>query len=278
MPDVKNHRASWLQAFHSGISESQRKANIEATASDSDTMEIITVSPDETGTRSKPAGQRCGTGVVRTISKKQVDFILKLLMIKDLSTLNILPGQTIDPSLVHTMGIKGGSALIEKLLALPAKPIHSVTILNQGSSKQIAFLKSLMQDTNTTESDVNRNYSSISEAISALILVKKNMPKEDSVTITNGVYSNGTTIIRAYKARQSDRILSKELKGNKEDGYYYEYLGMAERFITKDFKRMSMEEAKQFGKLTGTCCVCGIELTDPDSQNKGIGPYCEKNF
>ena len=32
------------------------------------------------------------------------------------------------------------------------------------------------------------------------------------------------------------------------------------------------------GKLTGRCCCCGRELTDPTSVERGIGPICEANW
>jgi len=32
------------------------------------------------------------------------------------------------------------------------------------------------------------------------------------------------------------------------------------------------------GKLTGRCCCCGRELTDPVSVERGIGPICEANW
>jgi hypothetical protein len=38
--------------------------------------------------------------------------------------------------------------------------------------------------------------------------------------------------------------------------------------------RMSLEEAKEFGKVYGTCCVCGRTLTNETSIEEGIGPVC----
>lgn len=34
------------------------------------------------------------------------------------------------------------------------------------------------------------------------------------------------------------------------------------------------QTAKEYGKLTGICCCCGRELTDPNSIEQGIGPIC----
>jgi hypothetical protein len=43
--------------------------------------------------------------------------------------------------------------------------------------------------------------------------------------------------------------------------------------------RMTLEEAKAWGALYGTCCVCGATLTKEASIAAGIGPVCsEKGF
>lgn len=41
---------------------------------------------------------------------------------------------------------------------------------------------------------------------------------------------------------------------------------------------MTFEEAKAFGAVYGTCCVCGRTLTDENSIEAGIGPICAKKF
>lgn len=38
--------------------------------------------------------------------------------------------------------------------------------------------------------------------------------------------------------------------------------------------RMTVDEAAEFGKLYGWCCVCGRRLTNEDSIANGIGPIC----
>jgi hypothetical protein len=42
--------------------------------------------------------------------------------------------------------------------------------------------------------------------------------------------------------------------------------------------RMTLDEAKEFGALYGTCCVCGRTLTNEDSIAAGIGPVCARQF
>lgn len=41
---------------------------------------------------------------------------------------------------------------------------------------------------------------------------------------------------------------------------------------------MKLEEAKAFGALYGTCCVCGRTLTDENSIAAGVGPVCAEKF
>lgn len=42
--------------------------------------------------------------------------------------------------------------------------------------------------------------------------------------------------------------------------------------------KMTLDEAKAFGALYGTCCNCGRMLTNEESIAAGIGPICAKGF
>lgn len=42
--------------------------------------------------------------------------------------------------------------------------------------------------------------------------------------------------------------------------------------------RMDLDAAKNYGKETGQCLVCGRTLTNPDSIEAGIGPICASRF
>lgn len=37
---------------------------------------------------------------------------------------------------------------------------------------------------------------------------------------------------------------------------------------------ITLDEAKEFGALYGTCCVCARTLTNEESISQGIGPVC----
>lgn len=41
---------------------------------------------------------------------------------------------------------------------------------------------------------------------------------------------------------------------------------------------MTIDEAKHYGKVTGTCCVCARKLRNPVSIEAGIGPKCAQRF
>lgn len=88
-----------------------------------------------------------------------------------------------------------------------------------------------------------------------------------------GMYRDGEgTILRCYLGQQSGRMLVKALR--EQDGEYrYEYLGAATRFL-RGAERLPLAEAKEFGRMSGTCCVCARRLDNPESVDAGIGPVC----
>ena len=42
--------------------------------------------------------------------------------------------------------------------------------------------------------------------------------------------------------------------------------------------RLTLDEAKTYGRRTGTCCCCGATLTNAVSIEAGIGPICAQGF
>lgn len=54
---------------------------------------------------------------------------------------------------------------------------------------------------------------------------------------------------------------------------YFEYAPGAIRQLDQSH-RLTLEQAKEFGALYGTCCVCGRTLTNETSIEAGIGPTC----
>ncbi len=90
-----------------------------------------------------------------------------------------------------------------------------------------------------------------------------------------GMYRDGEgTIYRVYLGQQSGKMLVKQVVGDKASGYSYEYMGAAAYRLPAGVSPLSLEKAKQWGRMTGTCCVCARRLDNPESVDAGIGPVC----
>ncbi len=91
--------------------------------------------------------------------------------------------------------------------------------------------------------------------------------------LEEGMYRVGEDIFKVYRTRDKNILVTKTLT---EDGF--EYTGMKPlKFITIAH-RMTLDEAKEYGKVTGTCCVCAAKLTNEESIANGIGPVCGSKF
>lgn len=108
----------------------------------------------------------------------------------------------------------------------------------------------------------------------ATVAAPCNDPEPDA-----GMYRRGEDIVRVYLGQQSGKMLLKRLVEDpgSEHGWSYEYEGRAS-YKLKDATPLPLEEAKQFGRMTGTCCVCARRLDVPESVEAGIGPVCAKRF
>lgn len=92
-------------------------------------------------------------------------------------------------------------------------------------------------------------------------------PKKTGDGLTEGMYKLNDQI---YKVRRSEAGYLYALLLT-EDGF--QFAKGAIRNI-KPEHRMTLEEAKAYGRQTGTCCQCGRELTNETSIREGIGPVC----
>jgi hypothetical protein len=91
--------------------------------------------------------------------------------------------------------------------------------------------------------------------------------------VAEGMYRDPDgAIFKAQRTRQHDRLYAKRLVV-RPDGGTFEFESGLIRRIRPEW-RMTVEEAAQFGKLYGWCCVCGAKLTDEKSIAAGIGPVC----
>lgn len=69
----------------------------------------------------------------------------------------------------------------------------------------------------------------------------------------------------------------RELKNGKVRTHEFEHAPGALRLLTADM-RMTIDEAMEWGKLYGSCCRCGLTLTDEGSIADGVGPICKNKI
>lgn len=152
-----------------------------------------------------------------------------------------------------------------------------------ASEAQIKFLRSLLVEKIEDEAksaaavawlDTHK----LSKATaSAKITEYKAMPSvrkafNSTPELDEGMYKVGDDIFKVYFT-QAGHIATKQLT---EDGF--EYTGRKPLAVIKPEHRMTLDEAKEYGKVTGTCCNCGRLLTNEESIANGIGPICATKF
>ena len=88
-----------------------------------------------------------------------------------------------------------------------------------------------------------------------------------------GMYVKDGVAFRVKRSTQGRLYASRynPLGLTKSDRFVFE--GGAIFRLSAD-NRMTLAEAQQAGHEFGICCVCGAELSDPVSVERGIGPIC----
>ena len=154
-----------------------------------------------------------------------------------------------------------------------------------ASNAQISYLRSLLITRVEDEAESQRFVDWLDrkghtlDKVTASQKIRKYapMPEVRSIfaatpALDEGMYKVGEDIFKVYFT-QAGHIATKQLT---EDGF--EYRGRKPlNFITAEH-RMTLDEAKAYGKVTGTCCNCGRTLTNEESIEAGIGPICASKF
>lgn len=92
--------------------------------------------------------------------------------------------------------------------------------------------------------------------------------------ITEGMYTvDGQPWKVQHTRADHTRLYAKRLDVIDGKGTW-EYVTGGLSVIRSQGVAMTLEEAQAFGKLYGICAVCGAELTDETSIERGIGPVC----
>lgn len=133
------------------------------------------------------------------------------------------------------------------------------------------FLLSLRQQVKAGRTLSDRQYAGAKKCMDR----EKPRPAAPRVEVTEGMYR--TSEGRIFKVQRavhgSGNLYAKELLGS-GDSWRFEYAQGAVRKLKIEDK-LTLEQAREFGALYGTCMVCGRTLTDEVSISHGIGPICE---
>lgn len=94
----------------------------------------------------------------------------------------------------------------------------------------------------------------------------------DKVT-EDGMYKVGDQIFKVQWNQERSHLYAKALQKDEDGKWFFSFVPGGLHRIRPEHK-MSKEDAKSFGALYGTCCVCGKTLTNEESIDRGIGPVC----
>lgn len=160
----------------------------------------------------------------------------------------------------------------------------TVTATATATDKQVGFITKLLGERELTET----NRGSVDRALARGISKREasqmidwlmTLPRKSSTGgAVEGMHKFGGVIFKVQRAvHGSGNLYAKALVEDGAGGWVFEYAPGAVRNLSEATK-LSLEEAKQFGVLYGTCCVCGRTLTNEDSIADGIGPVCATKF
>lgn len=110
---------------------------------------------------------------------------------------------------------------------------------------------------------------------------KRNAEREQATTanpVTEcGIYRNGDGVFRV-KQSKAGRFYAERFVPNadsKSERFCYERGAI---YGLTPEHRLTLAQAVELGAQHGVCVVCGAELTDPTSIERGIGPVCAKKI
>lgn len=149
-----------------------------------------------------------------------------------------------------------------------------------ATEKQVAFIQRLAAERGVDVPAVSSKKAA-SATIESLLAMPKAAPAshpdaQPAGEATEGMHKIGDEIFKVQKAvHGSGHLYAKRLVPG--DGFGAKATFVYAPGVLKTLSaatKMTLEEAKAFGALYGTCCVCGRTLTNETSIEAGIGPVC----
>lgn len=168
-------------------------------------------------------------------------------------------------------------------IVVAEQPVRKSTPATGASEKQMTFLASLIERKGYTEAAAGIADLTARQASNLIDILLKmaDAPRPTAPAVTrtsrvelaDGMYLKDGVVYKIQHAvHGSGRQYAKQLDGNT---FTYAQ-GAITRLTAED--KMTLEQAKEYGALYGTCCVCGRTLTDEKSIEAGIGPICAGKF
>jgi hypothetical protein len=228
-------------------------------------------------TRYATPGQKCGTGVVRVLSEKQVRFIKSLMAGRDTAKLIMLPGS----ETITYMSLRGASDLIDRLLACPVKKDATVRM---ASEKQLSFVESLLSQKDVPAGSVewfDKHKDSITgEAAKGMIErllsapVKAAQIDPKSVDLLDGRYAieNEDGELRFYVVRTAKSSGRQHISVMASDTLHF-IGGNAGKAVMAKIAADS-DAGPRYGREIGKCYRCHRALTQAHTRAAGIGDDC----
>ncbi|GAA0955750.1 hypothetical protein GCM10009560_79550 [Nonomuraea longicatena] len=101
-------------------------------------------------------------------------------------------------------------------------------------------------------------------------------PAKPVQIVEAGFYKLGEKYFEVRESK-AGRLYAVEIYQSASGGATSDYAPGIVRLL-KPENLLTLDEAKVFGKETGSCCICRRELTNPESIESGIGPVCASRF
>lgn len=187
---------------------------------------------------------------------QQADFMRKLLADRDVEADVAAHWQELLDS--GEMTREGASNILDWLKVQPMKATEFLDFPEVGP---VASLEGMHRTADGTIYKVQRAVHGSGHLYAKQLVAHRECDGHESTDgpIGNVVYCDGTCAPEA------------------ETEWKFEFAPGALRLLSEDTK-LTLEDAKQFGVVYGSCVVCGRTLTDEKSIAAGIGPVCAKRF
>lgn len=151
----------------------------------------------------------------------------------------------------------------------------SVAPADAATEKQLGFLRKLAAERGESAYVEEMIAQSLTKSkASKLIDTVMAMPKvasSDAVT-ESGFYMYGETVYKVRWNQAKTNLYAQALSTVGSKGKWI-YAEGAMSKIKADMK-LTIDDAAAFGHHNGYCAICGLELSNPESVARGIGPVC----